>query len=107
MIDPISSFVPKLSAEFDGGALDGPARIGAGAYGASGVDFGTALSQVAADAAQSLKTAETVSVAGMEGRASAQKVVEAVLDAEQNLQAAIAIRDKVVNAYLELTRMAI
>lgn len=103
MIDPISSFASKLSS----GAVGGPARASAGNFGASGVDFGTALQQVAADAAQSLKTAETVSVAGMEGRASAQKVVEAVMTAEQNLQAAIAIRDKVVNAYLELTRMAI
>lgn len=103
MIDPISSFASKLSS----GAVGAPARAGAGNFGASGVDFGTALQQVVADAAQSLKTAETVSVAGMEGRASAQKVVEAVMTAEQNLQAAIAIRDKVVNAYLELTRMAI
>ena len=103
MIDPISSFASKLSS----GAVGGPARPTVGNFGASGVDFGTALQQVAADAAQSLKTAETVSVAGMEGRASAQKVVEAVMTAEQNLQAAIAIRDKVVNAYLELTRMAI
>lgn len=103
MIDPISSFASKLSS----GAVGAPARDGAGNFGASGVDFGTALQQVVADAAQSLKTAETVSVAGMEGRASAQKVVEAVMTAEQNLQAAIAIRDKVVNAYLELTRMAI
>jgi flagellar hook-basal body complex protein FliE len=103
MIDPISSFASKLSS----GAVGGPARPATGNFGASGVDFGTALQQVAADAAQSLKTAEAVSVAGMEGRASAQKVVEAVMTAEQNLQAAIAIRDKVVNAYLELTRMAI
>ncbi|MBK1869647.1 flagellar hook-basal body complex protein FliE [Aestuariivirga sp. YIM B02566] len=103
MIDPISSFASKLSS----GAVGGPARPAAGNFGASGVDFGTALQQVAADAAQSLKTAEAVSVAGMEGRASAQRVVEAVMTAEQNLQAAIAIRDKVVNAYLELTRMAI
>lgn len=103
MIDPISSFASKLSS----GAVEGPARAGAKSYGASGVDFGTALSQVAADAAQSLKTAEAMSIAGMEGRASAQKVVEAVLAAERNLQSAVAIRDKVVNAYLELTRMAI
>lgn len=102
MIDPISSFASKLST----GAVGGPARAAAN-HGALGVDFGTALQQIAADAAQSLKTAESVSVAGMEGRASAQKVVEAVMTAEQNLQAAMAIRDKVVTAYLELTRMAI
>ena len=36
-----------------------------------------------------------------------QQVVEAVMSAEQTLQAAIAIRDKVVTAYLEISRMAI
>lgn len=103
MIDPISSLASRLST----GAAEGPARADAKTYGAAGADFGAALSRAAADAAQSLKTAEAVSIAGMEGRASAQKVVEAVLTAERNLQSAIAIRDKVVNAYLELTRMAI
>ena len=36
-----------------------------------------------------------------------QQVVEAVMAAEQTLQSAIAIRDKVVSAYLEISRMAI
>jgi flagellar hook-basal body complex protein FliE len=34
-------------------------------------------------------------------------VVEAVMTAEQTLQGAIAVRDKVVAAYLELSRMQI
>ena len=42
----------------------------------------------------------------MQGKASVQQVVEAVMSAEQTLQSAIAIRDKVVAAYLELSRMA-
>lgn len=103
MIDPISGFASKLSTEATGGV----GRAGANALNTGNADFGATLSQVASDAVQSLKTAEAVSVAGMEGRVSAQKVVEAVLAAEQHLQTAIAIRDKVVNAYLELTRMAI
>ena len=36
-----------------------------------------------------------------------QKVVEAVMATEQTLQSAIAIRDKVVSAFLELSRMSI
>ena len=39
------------------------------------------------------------------GKASVQQVVEAVMSAEQTLQGAIAIRDKVVAAYLEISRM--
>ncbi len=44
---------------------------------------------------------------GCSGKASVQQVVEAVMSAEQTLQSAIAIRDKVVSAYLEISRMAI
>jgi flagellar hook-basal body complex protein FliE len=36
-----------------------------------------------------------------------QQVVEAVMAAEQALQSAIAVRDKVVSAYLEISRMQI
>ena len=49
----------------------------------------------------------TTSIAGMRGQASVQQVVDAVMSAEQTLQGAIAIRDKVVSAYLELSRMSI
>ena len=43
----------------------------------------------------------------MQGKAAVQEVVEAVMSAEQTLQSAIAIRDKVVAAYQEISRMAI
>ena len=36
-----------------------------------------------------------------------REVVDAVMSAEQTLQAAVAIRDKIVSAYLEISRMAI
>ena len=36
-----------------------------------------------------------------------QQVVEAVMAAESTLKTAIAIRDKVVNAYQEISRMTI
>ena len=53
------------------------------------------------------ETRESSSVAGIQGRASVQQVVEAVMSAEQTLQGAVAIRDKVVAAYLEISRMQI
>ena len=70
-------------------------------------DFSSMISQMIANTAEALHKAEGASVAGIHGNASVQNVVEAVLDAEQSLQAAIAIRDKVTAAYLELSRMAI
>ncbi len=65
------------------------------------------ISQMIADTANALHRAESTSVAAIHGKASVQNVVETVLAAEQSLQAAIAVRDKVTAAYLELSRMAI
>ena len=41
------------------------------------------------------------------GKANTREVVDAVMQAEQSLQTAIAFRDKIVNAYLEITKMQI
>ena len=101
MIDAISSIFST------GQAQRSTMPAAAGPQMTQGADFSAALSQAAADAMQTLKTAEATSLAGLDGKASAQKVVEAVLAAEQTLQTAIAVRDKLVNSYLELTRMAI
>ena len=65
------------------------------------------LGQMATDAAAQLRASEQISIAGVQGKASVQQVVDAVMSAEQTLQGAIAIRDKVVSAYLELSRMSI
>ena len=70
-------------------------------------NFSSMISQMIADTANALHQAETTSVAAVHGKAAVQDVVETVLSAEQSLQAAIAIRDKVTAAYLELSRMAI
>ena len=55
----------------------------------------------------SLESAEQLSVQGMQGKADTRQVVDAVMSAEQSLQAAVAIRDKIVSAYMEISRMAI
>lgn len=75
--------------------------------GAVSQDFDTLLAQLAGDMVGAMKKSEAVSIAGIQGKASAQQVVEAVLSAEQALQMAIAVRDKVVQAYQEIGRMAI
>lgn len=80
---------------------------GASVTEAAGADFGTMLSQVASDAAGTVRNAERLSIDGVQGRATTQQVVEAVMQAEHTLQSAVAIRDKVVAAYLEISRMQI
>lgn len=69
--------------------------------------FGEALAGVANDAIGTLKGAETMSAQALQGKADTREVVDAVMNAEQALQAAIAIRDKIVSSYLEISRMQI
>jgi flagellar hook-basal body complex protein FliE len=73
----------------------------------TGETFLSALTDMATQASDNLKTAEQTSFDGLTGKANAREVVDAVMQAEQSLQTAIAFRDKIVNAYLEITKMQI
>jgi flagellar hook-basal body complex protein FliE len=75
--------------------------------GAGATNFSDMLSQVAHDAVSTLKTGEAAAISGIQGQASVQHVVEAVMDAQTTLQTAIAVRDKVISAYQDISRMAI
>ena len=74
---------------------------------ASGPSFSQVLEQISGDAVNTLRGAEATSIAAMQGQASTLEVVEAIKSAEQALQTATAVRDKVVQAYQEVSRMAI
>ncbi len=70
--------------------------------------FAAALNEAALQTVGSLQKAETASLQALQGGGvQTREVVDAVMNAEQSLQAAIAIRDKIVTAYLEISRMAI
>jgi flagellar hook-basal body complex protein FliE len=96
-------------------ALAGPQRLG-GATGplaaaqsiVSASDFSSIVAEAATRTIHTLGQAESVSMSALEGgNVQAREVVDAVMSAEQTLQAAISIRDKIVTAYLEISRMAI
>jgi flagellar hook-basal body complex protein FliE len=108
MIPAISSALSRIdTSRIDSGMSTGFAG-GANAAGKAGQpDFASVMAQVTSEAVGTMKTAETVSVQGINGQASTQAVVEAVMNAERTLNTAVAIRDKVVAAYQELSRMAI
>ena len=55
----------------------------------------------------SVQNAEAISIKGIKGEASAYDVASAVVEAEQSLKMAVAVRDKIVSAYLEISRMQI
>lgn len=69
--------------------------------------FGDMISSMLTDTATALNRAETTSVQALEGKASIQQVVDTVMAAERQLHTVLALRDKIVSAYLEISRMAI
>ncbi len=69
--------------------------------------FTDTLANVSLEAVDKLKQGEAIAISGVDGQASVQQVVEAVMAAESSLRTAIAIRDKVVSAYQEISRMTI
>lgn len=73
----------------------------------AGTSFADALSQAASRTVGKLENAETLSMEALKGNADTRQVVDAVMSAQQTLQAAVAIRDKIVSAYLEVSRMSI
>lgn len=75
----------------------------------TGDDFGfeSVMKQVTTDAIGTLKAGEAASISAMQGKESTRRVVEALMSAEQALQTAVAVRDKVVQAYQEVVRMSI
>ncbi len=74
---------------------------------AGATDFGSVMADVANNTVDALKAGESAAVGGITGSRSVQSVVDAMLNAEQALQTAIAVRDKLVSAYQEISRMNI
>ena len=105
-VSSISSMIDRPAAVAGVSSFGIPAGAGA-VSGVSQASFGDVMSQVATSAIDTMKAGEAASISGVQGKASVQQVVEAVMSAEQTLQTAIAIRDKVVAAYQEIARMAI
>ncbi len=83
------------------------AAPGMEARGAGGGGFADLVRNAAESSVKSLQQGEAASVLGIAGKADLSQVVTAVSNAEITLQAAVAVRDKVVQSYLEILRMPI
>lgn len=107
-ITQVSMFNPASITGVGGSSSSPGVATGAAAGAAIGQpDFGAMLSEMANNAADTLKNAEATSIKGITGEASAHDVATAVMEAEQTLRMTISIRDKMVQAYLEISRMQI
>lgn len=68
---------------------------------------GEAVNAFAADFFETMRASEETVKAGLAGRADAHSVVEALAQTELAVQTAVAVRDKVVEAYQEILRMPV
>jgi flagellar hook-basal body complex protein FliE len=100
--------IPPLGVQPVGSAGDGtlPGNAAQPSAGAGG-SFASMLGEAAGRVTDSLAQAEQLSVKALQGDGDMRAVVDAVMSAEQSLAAAVAIRDKIVTAYLEVSRMQI
>ncbi|PWB83129.1 MAG: flagellar hook-basal body protein FliE [Methylocystaceae bacterium] len=98
--------VSSVAANAGVSALSGAARASAPPA-VDGMSFGQLLDQLSTGLVDSLKSGEAAAIAGVEGKASTQQVVDTIMSAERTLQTAVAVRDRAVSAYQEISRMAI
>ena len=101
MINPVSAL--GLGAAAPAVRVSPPSATAA----ATGPSFADVLAEMTGNPMEALKSSEAAAIGGIQGKVSVQEVVQSIMTAEESLQAAIAIRDKVVSAYQEVTRMAI
>jgi flagellar hook-basal body complex protein FliE len=74
---------------------------------AQGPSFDQVLGQIFNNVVDTVRNGETAAVQGLQGNMAPMDVVEAVMSAQRTLQATLAIRDKAVSAFQEISRMAI
>jgi flagellar hook-basal body complex protein FliE len=102
----VSALSPLADIPFLGSSLPSKAASAA-TPGAGATDFASVLSGMATQTATDVRTAETFAIKGLQGQAPVQDVAQSMMQAQTSLQTALAIRDKAVSAYQELTRMTI
>jgi flagellar hook-basal body complex protein FliE len=74
---------------------------------AAGGGFESMVQQAAQSTVGALKAGEQATLDAVSGKADLSQVVTAVSNAEVTLQAAVAVRDRVIQAYLDIIRMPI
>ncbi|HTS92942.1 MAG TPA: flagellar hook-basal body complex protein FliE [Stellaceae bacterium] len=102
MPDPVTNAITAYSNAGKIGAAPGLAPREDGGGG-----FGDLLRQAADNVIGSLKQGEQTSFAGVVGKADIAQVAAAVANAETTLETVVAVRDRVIQAYQDIIKMAI
>ena len=71
------------------------------------VDFSKLMSSMATSTVSALRESEAAAIGALKGQSSVQDAITKIMEAERKLQQAVAVRDKVISTYTELTRMQI
>ena len=100
-MDIKATLASQLYSQAQAAAKPAPQDVGAVA------SAGQAFTAAAEDFMQTLRAGEETVKAGLAGRADPQAVVEALAATELAVQTAVAVRDKVVEAYQEILRMPV
>ncbi|MBY7649193.1 MAG: flagellar hook-basal body protein FliE [Candidatus Liberibacter europaeus] len=73
----------------------------------SSIDFSSLLQDMAKEAVGTIKNAEEVSLDALQGKVSMREAIDSIIQAERTLQTSIALRDKIISSYLEISKMQI
>jgi flagellar hook-basal body complex protein FliE len=98
----VASISNAVAAYANAGKIAGP-----GLAARDGGSFADLLKQAGGDAMGALKQGEAQSLQAVTGKADITAVTAAVNSAELALQAVVAVRDKVIAAYQDISKMPI
>lgn len=90
-----------------GATARSPAPVEAPTASSGSPSFAEMLGHIVANGVNTIQAGESAAIQGLTSAAPPFKVVEAVMGAQRTLQEGLSIRDKVVSAYQEISRMAI
>ena len=92
------------------GATDAPLAtplLAPAAPAQAGPRLADALGGMATGAVETLRGAEAAAAGAMTGQVTTREAVDRVMEAERTLRAAVAVRDKLVSGWLDISRMQI
>jgi flagellar hook-basal body complex protein FliE len=107
MADPMTSLVAGGVQRAYQAAKAIPASPAAPVPAPEGGSFADMLTRTAAETIGTVRQGDQAAVAGLAGAMPMQQVVEATMAMESAVQVTVAIRDRMVEAYQEIMRMAV
>lgn len=103
----VANFVDAISAYRKATAIPTETAGVGSASPSAGGGFADILQQVAGNAVDGLNAAEHATKMGVLGKMSPVDIATAVAGAETTLQMMVTLRDKMIGAYQEITRMGV